>query len=184
MRTFKIVKLLMMSIFLALTVEAKVQFCEEAPSFAGAGRDEGLDRTRLPEVVYVARSVEVWMSHKESRLKLSAQHSFRSMKSEVHCSNAPLSKNLNLMSWVPAMIDFSSEKKWGDSLWQMHTLIESNRVGIWTQKSRLAPKDQLQMILQKGTWRTSGAEAYELIWEEVSEGVPLVFRVVFDAMNP
>jgi hypothetical protein len=171
-------------LFLAENLWAKVPVCDEAPSFAEAKHLDGLDPAKLPERIFVARSVDVWAENKPRGLKLFARHNFKNMKSEVRCSRAPYEGSVNLNSWIPALLDLSREKKWGDSLWQLQALSEAKRVGIWSQKSRLAPLEEGRKIMSKGTWRFIDADTYELIWEQVQNGTRLSYRVVFDVMNP
>lgn len=163
----------------ALTAPA----CGDPPSFVEAKHYEGIDFAHLPERVFVARTLEVWAAQKEKGYKLMARHNFKSMKSEVRCSKAPYEGSVNLSAWVPALLDLTQEKKWGDSMWQFQALLEAKRVGVWSQKSRLAPVDEARKIAQKGVWRAIDPDSYELIWEQNVNGSSMWFRVIFDVMN-
>ena len=174
----------MILLLLADPLFAAVPMCEDPPTFTEARHFEGTDSSRLPERVFVARTVEVWAANKEKGLKLLARHNFKSMKSEVRCSKPPYEGSLNLEAFVPALLDLSPEKKWGDSVWQVHALVEEKRVGIWSQKSRLAPTNTARKIMQKGFWRPLDNDAYELIWDQESNGTHYTFRIEFDVMSP
>lgn len=165
----------------ALALNAPV--CTEPPSFVEAKHYEGIDFNHLPERVFVARSLEVWAAQKEKGYKIMARHNFKSMKSEVRCSKPPYEGSVNLNAWIPALLDLSREKKWGDSIWQFQALIQAKRVGVWSQKSRLAPVDEVRKISQKGVWRAIDPDSYELIWEQNVNGNPMWFRVIFDVMS-
>lgn len=178
----------LLSAFLVLATSenarARVPVCEERPTFVEGRHFETFEFSRLPQRVMVARSVEVWAENKQRGLKLLVRHNFKNMKSDVRCSKAPYEGSVNLNAWVPALLDLSRERTWGDSLWQVHLFSESKRVGIWSQKTRLAPIEEARKILQKGSWRFLESEAYELFWDQEIQGSRLFFRVVFDVMNP
>ena len=171
-------------LFISENLRAAVPVCEEPPSFADGKKFETIDASHLPERVFVARSVELWASHKERGMKLLARHDFKTMKSEVRCSKAPFEGSLNVTALVPALLDLSHDKKWGDSVWQVQALSQAKRVGIWSQKSRLAPTDEAKKIMQRGTWRSLSGDSFELIWDQDVDGTHMVFRAVFDLMNP
>lgn len=165
----------------ALAATAPV--CTDPPSFVEAKHFEGVDFNHLPERVFVARTLEVWAANRDKGYKLMARHNFKSMKSEVRCSKSPYEGSVNLTAWVPALVDLSHDKRWGDSVWQFQALLSTKRVGIWNQKSRLAPVDEVRRISQKGTWRALDLDSYELIWEQSVNGTPVFFRVIFDVMS-
>lgn len=181
-------RLLFLASVLALSVAprafaATAPVCSDPPSFVEAKHYEGVDFNHLPEKVFVARSLEVWAAHREKGYKLMARHNFKTMKSEVRCSKSPYEGTVNLNAWVPALIDNSREKRWGDSVWQFQAMLQPKRIGIWSQKSRLAPPDEVRRISQKGTWRSLDLDSYELIWEQNVGGSPVFFRVIFDVMS-
>ncbi|MBX2994236.1 MAG: hypothetical protein KF681_05430 [Bdellovibrionaceae bacterium] len=170
-------------LFMAENASAKVPVCDQAPSFAQARNYETFDFSRLPNQVLVAREAEVWVAHKEKGLKLFLKHNFKNMKSDVRCSKAPYQGSINLSTWVPTLIDLSTEKKWGDSLWQIQALTTTKKVGVWSQKARLAPIEEVRRIAQRGIWRPGEGDSYELIWDQTIDGAVYSIRVVYDVLR-
>ncbi|MFN7727934.1 MAG: hypothetical protein ACK5P7_02130 [Bdellovibrio sp.] len=173
-------------LILLLVVEnaaAKVPLCSQPPTYFQAKAYESFDFSRLPNQVLVAREAEVWVAHKEKGLKLFLKHSFKNMKSEVRCSKAPYEGSMNLSTWVPTLIDLSPEKKWGDSIWQIQALSTTKKVGVWSQRARLAPIEEVRRIARRGIWRPSAMDSYELIWEQVVDGTTYSVRVVYDVLR-
>jgi hypothetical protein len=168
----------------AQAVRATVPVCEQTPSFVTEKPIDAFDATRLPERVFVARSVEVWAENKSRGMMLLGHHNFKSMKADVHCSTPLQDGALNLTALVPTLLDRTQTKTWGDSLWQMQILSEAKRAGLWTQKSRLLSSDQARVIMQKGTWRFIDANTYELISEQGDKENRIVLRIVYDVMSP
>lgn len=164
-------------------VYAQVPMCTQPPSFVEARNYDDFDFSRLPNQVLVARIAEVWTSNKSRGMKLLIRHNFKTMKSDVKCSRAPDQESMNLSVWIPTLIDLSNEKKWGDSIWQIQAITGEKKVGVWSQKTRLAPVDEVRKIAQKGVWRPVDSDSYELIWEQSSGGTKYSVRVVFDVLR-
>lgn len=170
-------------LLLSETGWGKVPVCREPPSFVNARNYESFDFSRLPQQTLVARTAEVWVANKEKGLKLLIKHNFKSMKSEVRCSKAPYDGSMNVSTWIPTLLDLSMDKKWGDSIWQVQALSTSKRVGVWSQKSRLAPLNEGRRIAKRGIWRPTELDSYELIWDETVSGTTYSIRVIYDVLR-
>lgn len=161
----------------------RVPICTDSPTFVDAKNYDDFDLSRMPKLVLVARNVEVWAANKKSNMKLLIRHNFKNMQSEVKCSRAPDLNSMNLSIWIPSIVDLTENKKWGDSIWQIQALTSRQKVGVWSQKSRLAPIDEVKSITEKGTWRPLDQDSYELIWDQVDGGTKYSIRLVFDVLR-
>lgn len=162
----------------------EVPLCEGPPTFAETRQYGSIEYSQLPKKVFVARSVDFWWDQKSGFSQLFASHSFQSMRTEIRCVQTSGLSAENWSGYVPALLDFSPQKTWGDSVWQIHAMTDTKRSGFWPQKTRLAPVGVAQELAKKGIWRQLDLNTFELLISEKRASQETHFRVLFDLMNP
>lgn len=158
--------LIITTIFLIL-VEAsyadKIPSCESNVHERSAASSFGTivkNIDSLPKMIYLAKSAKMYVENKKQGIRLIANQSFVKAESKISCSTPGISDN-SFSIYAPTLIDLTDEKKVGNSFWQFHVSISTDKIGIWNQKTRLFRSSQdISKVLEK--------EGLQLLIEQLS----------------
>lgn len=92
-----------------------------------------IELENIPKGILIAREADFFSLNKS---QWHFKHDFIKGKTEVVC--ASLEKgDLSDSVFFPTLIDLSTEHKTGDSFWNFKYVINSDKIGLWNQKSSL-----------------------------------------------
>lgn len=170
----------------ALAEQAKsVGSCLMRPEFVHHIKTQRTtDLKDLPRKIFVARSVDYFIEDR-SGLQVWAEQSFFSGKSNIKCGNMPQDATKSFSQYIPALMDFTDDKKTGQSFWQIHVSTSDKKFGMWNRKSRIfGDTKSLTEYFEKTTGNFYFIEktnsVYDLFWVLESDELRQIIRIRFD----
>lgn len=169
--------------------------CEGRPDFITEVRPEIIgDFEKLPQLVLVANKADYYVESKNSdnNLKIHSSQSFTSAnphdKSMIVCGTSKNIESFRSSLFAPTVIDTTSAKKIGQSLWHFQLLADKDGFSVWNKRSlAFSENENLEKALMKfgGHYRIYqlSRDKYEVVVSKDTGGITQYLSVKYDAVK-
>lgn len=169
--------------------------CEGRPDFITEVRPEivgGFEK--LQQLVLVASEADYYVESKNtgSSMKVHTYQSFAGgesgKKTKIVCGNTASAESLRYSLFAPTLIDTTSAKKVGQSLWQFQVFADREGFSVWNKRSLAFNEgENLEKALMRfgGNYRIYqlSRNQYEVVVSKDTEGVAQYLSVRYDTMQ-